>query len=85
MKAAGRLISLRVQREEAIDDNGQDDVTTKIRNSTPKRTSSSNNHCSILNYISPASYMANRPSYLRRNGPGNYSTRSLSTPNDEVD
>ena len=76
----GSSITIRIQREETngVKKNPEDieDESNKEspeKHSTPLNVTIGESKSQVtLNYLSPISYMANRPSYLRRKEPGKY-------------
>ena len=74
----GRSMKIRIQREEnttsyqteKAEEEGNNTESVE-KHSTPLNISIGETQIT-LNYLSPISYMANRPSYLRRSGPGKY-------------
>jgi hypothetical protein len=89
LNSAGSLINLKILREENINKCNANELEKTI-SSSPEKTPNmfkdlstpkgSKLHQGVLNYISPLSYMANRPAFLRRTG-GEYRRTRLS-PND---
>ena len=74
----GGSLKICIQREENNSSYQKDKITEEADNTDSVEKHSTALNISIgethvtLNYLSPISYMANRPSYLRRNGPRKY-------------